>query len=353
MEPGRPVIVVDDGSCDPPAVAEVARRHGARLLRCERSAGPAAARNAAPCAGNDRAHRLPRQRLRRPRPDGSADVAGHFADPLVAAVAPRVRADPSAGVAAARARYCAARSPLDMGPRESARRSGRRASLRPHRGARSSAAGPSAAASTRAALRRGRRPRVAPARRRLARALDPSATVRHDEPDLRALLARRLRYGDLRGAARPAPDPGRLAPVSRSAARGRGGAAALPAAAFLAAAALRSVPGAVGASPAEHRRSRRDGPPGRRARPATRSCMGSRERGTGSPGPCWWRRSAGRARVPRSALLAAPPLRNGPAGARGSTRSAGPLPASSDDAPMAWVSGGAACATAREAAAAG
>ena len=40
-----PVVVVDDGSADPDAVAEVADRHGARLVVHRRNLGPAAARN--------------------------------------------------------------------------------------------------------------------------------------------------------------------------------------------------------------------------------------------------------------------------------------------------------------------
>jgi mycofactocin glycosyltransferase len=40
------VIVVDDGSADPDAVSAAARAHGADVLRLERNAGPAAARNA-------------------------------------------------------------------------------------------------------------------------------------------------------------------------------------------------------------------------------------------------------------------------------------------------------------------
>ena len=41
-----PVVVVDDGSADPAAVAAVAGRHGAGLVRHESARGPAAARNA-------------------------------------------------------------------------------------------------------------------------------------------------------------------------------------------------------------------------------------------------------------------------------------------------------------------
>ena len=118
MEPGRPVIVVDDGSCDAAAVAEVARRQGARLLRCERSAGPAAARNAALAAATTELIAFVDSDCV-PTPGWLGGLAGHFADPLVAAVAPRVAPIPNAGSRSPRERYCAARSPLDMGPRES------------------------------------------------------------------------------------------------------------------------------------------------------------------------------------------------------------------------------------------
>ena len=42
-----PVVVVDDGSEDPDAVAEVCRRHGATLIRRAVNGGPGAARNQA------------------------------------------------------------------------------------------------------------------------------------------------------------------------------------------------------------------------------------------------------------------------------------------------------------------
>lgn len=88
--PGLPVIVVDDASRDPAAVAAVARRHGAELVVLSRNLGPAGARNAGLA------------RVRTPYvgfvdSDVVVDaatlvgLAGHFADPRVAAVGPRVR----------------------------------------------------------------------------------------------------------------------------------------------------------------------------------------------------------------------------------------------------------------------
>jgi mycofactocin system glycosyltransferase len=93
---GLAKTVVDDGSTDGAAVAAVAARHGARVVRRNAAGGPAAARNLglehtgrplvafvdSDCVANIDA-------LRR--------VAGHLADPCVGAAAPRVREneDPS------------------------------------------------------------------------------------------------------------------------------------------------------------------------------------------------------------------------------------------------------------------
>ncbi|HWG60229.1 MAG TPA: glycosyltransferase [Streptosporangiaceae bacterium] len=110
-----PVIVVDDGSLDAAAVATACAKHGACLVRRPEPAGPGQARNdglaraATPliafldsdCAAG---------------PEWIAALAGHFADPLVAAAAPRVVAKPGHGLAS---RYMSARAPLDMGPQES------------------------------------------------------------------------------------------------------------------------------------------------------------------------------------------------------------------------------------------
>ncbi|GAA1518201.1 mycofactocin biosynthesis glycosyltransferase MftF [Nocardioides humi] len=109
-----PVIVVDDASHDPAAVAEVARRHGAALLPLARNRGPAGARNAGLA------------RVRTPlvafvdsdvEADSGAllDLARHCADPRVALAGPRV-------VGFARSerprwfeRYDAVASSLDLG----------------------------------------------------------------------------------------------------------------------------------------------------------------------------------------------------------------------------------------------
>jgi mycofactocin glycosyltransferase len=111
---GYPVIVVDDGSEDPAATAGVCQRHGARLVRRAAPGGPGPARNDgldlvttplvalldSDCAAG---------------PGWIGRLAAHFADPMVGAVAPRVR--PATGNSVA-GRYLAARAPLDLGPQE-------------------------------------------------------------------------------------------------------------------------------------------------------------------------------------------------------------------------------------------
>ncbi|GLY37687.1 putative glycosyltransferase [Amycolatopsis sp. NBRC 101858] len=109
----HPVLVVDDGSEDPAAIAAVAAAHGAKLVRHEVNLGPGAARNTA-------LEHVSTELVAFVDSDcvatGSwADhLAAHFADPLLAAIAPRVRAlasDTAAG------RYTRAAGGLDLGDR--------------------------------------------------------------------------------------------------------------------------------------------------------------------------------------------------------------------------------------------
>lgn len=113
---GLPVLVVDDGSRDPDALARVARRHGVRLLVHPHNLGPAAARNTA-LRHADTAYVAFCDSDVVPEPGWLAPLLAHFTDPAVALVAPRIVALP---VPSPRLldRYEQIHSPLDMGPRE-------------------------------------------------------------------------------------------------------------------------------------------------------------------------------------------------------------------------------------------
>ncbi len=96
-QPVGRIVVVDDGSSDPDAVAAtvaLAGRSSVRLVRRSRNGGPAAARNTgaeevtSALVGFVDAGCVP-------EPDWLAPVLAQFADPQVALVAPRVRADPT------------------------------------------------------------------------------------------------------------------------------------------------------------------------------------------------------------------------------------------------------------------
>jgi mycofactocin system glycosyltransferase len=109
-----PCIVVDDCSAQKDAIEKAARDAGAEYLRLDTHSGPAAARNAGMrrvlsplVAFVDSDCTVPPGWLNR--------LVGHFADPRVAMVAPRV-VTPSGP--SCLARYEAARSPLDLGAAE-------------------------------------------------------------------------------------------------------------------------------------------------------------------------------------------------------------------------------------------
>jgi mycofactocin system glycosyltransferase len=109
-----PVLVVDDGSSDEHAIAAVAARHGAALLRRDKNGGPARARNAGlNQISNDVVAFLDSDCV--PAADWIDLLGAHLADPLVAAVAPRIVSVPSATSAG---RYGAAKGSLDLGDRE-------------------------------------------------------------------------------------------------------------------------------------------------------------------------------------------------------------------------------------------
>lgn len=112
LDPGTRVVVVDDGSRDPGPVAEVCRRHRARLVVRPVNGGPAAARNQglgqvdselvafldSDCVAG---------------PGWLEPLVRMFDDPEVGAAAPRIR--PLGSSPSAPARFNRGRSPLDMG----------------------------------------------------------------------------------------------------------------------------------------------------------------------------------------------------------------------------------------------
>jgi mycofactocin glycosyltransferase len=119
---GFDVVVVDDASDDREAVERIACSHGARVVRRERNAGPAAARNTGLAATEtalvafvDSDAVIDAAAIR--------SLAAHLADPDAAATAPRVRPQPVAADSLL-ARFAAVRSPLDMGARSTSVGSG-------------------------------------------------------------------------------------------------------------------------------------------------------------------------------------------------------------------------------------
>jgi mycofactocin system glycosyltransferase len=93
---GYPVLVVDDGSADRDAVRAAVRAAGARLIRRPASGGPAAARNTGLAALASEFVAFLDSDCE-PPPGWIDGLCGYFADPLVAAVAPRVVAAPGTG----------------------------------------------------------------------------------------------------------------------------------------------------------------------------------------------------------------------------------------------------------------
>jgi mycofactocin glycosyltransferase len=97
-----PVVVVDDGSIDPAAVTRVCAKHGATLLRRNVNGGPGPARNTAlGVIRTEYVAFLDSDCV--PPPGWISALGGHFADPWVAAVAPRI------------VECGSGRSPLDLG----------------------------------------------------------------------------------------------------------------------------------------------------------------------------------------------------------------------------------------------
>jgi mycofactocin system glycosyltransferase len=113
---GLQVIVVDDGSSEPVEPRDLAGVHcDVHLIRHDVSKGPAAARNAgAAASGTDFVAFLDSDVV--PRRGWLEALLGHFCDPAVALVAPRIVGLHTADNPVAR--YEAVRSSLDLGQRE-------------------------------------------------------------------------------------------------------------------------------------------------------------------------------------------------------------------------------------------
>ncbi|HEY1989437.1 MAG TPA: mycofactocin biosynthesis glycosyltransferase MftF [Acidimicrobiales bacterium] len=112
LGPDTSVVVVDDGSRDPGRVAEVCRRHGARLEVRAVNGGPAAARNQG-LAGVDSELVAFLDSDCVVGPGWHEPLVAMFDDPAVGAVAPRIR--PFGTSRSVRDRFDRGRSPLDMG----------------------------------------------------------------------------------------------------------------------------------------------------------------------------------------------------------------------------------------------
>ena len=106
-----PAVVVDDGSADEQAVAKIAALHGASVLRRDRCGGPAAARNTGLAAiETELVAFLDSDCV--PPAGWIEALVPHLADPLVAAVAPRICTLAPRSTAA---RYEQVRGGLDLG----------------------------------------------------------------------------------------------------------------------------------------------------------------------------------------------------------------------------------------------
>jgi mycofactocin glycosyltransferase len=212
-DPG-PVVVVDDASDDPAAVAEACRRHGATVIHRSVNGGPGAARNQAVPAITTELVAFVDSDCR-VRPEWLDALTPMFADPRLGAVAPRVR--PRSAATSTRssvlARYSAGRSALDMGPESSEVGAGRVVGYVPT----------AALVARVGALAGGFDERLRVGEDvdlvwRLCQAgwrvrYEASVTVHHDEPTSWAkLLARRFRYGTSAGPL-ARRHPGRLAPL--------------------------------------------------------------------------------------------------------------------------------------------
>ncbi|WP_281283249.1 mycofactocin biosynthesis glycosyltransferase MftF [Trebonia kvetii] len=122
------VIVVDDASADPAAIAAIAARHRAGVIHRPVNGGPGAARNTGLAAAETGFVAFLDSDCV-PEPGWLGRLLPHFADPAVGAVAPRIV--PHQAGTGWLARYEGASSTLDMGARPSIVRPGARVSYVP------------------------------------------------------------------------------------------------------------------------------------------------------------------------------------------------------------------------------
>ena len=208
------VIVVDDGSADPAAIARAAAGSGARVLRRPVNGGPGAARNTGLAAADTPLVAFLDSDCV-PGPGWLDALLPHFADPAVGAVAPRIVPDEPGRTWLAR--YEGASSTLDMGARPSIVRPGSPVPYVP--GAALVVRRAAAGAGFDEAMRVGEDVdfvwRLAAAGWRVR--YEPAATMRHQHRvRLRAWFARRKDYGTS-AASLELRHPGTVRPLQISA----------------------------------------------------------------------------------------------------------------------------------------
>ncbi|WP_101523281.1 mycofactocin biosynthesis glycosyltransferase MftF [Nocardioides houyundeii] len=189
------VVVVDDASRDPAAVAAVARRHGAAVVALETNLGPAGARNAGLAQVTTPVVAFVDSDVQASAAD-LLRLSRHLADPTVAMVGPRVaghvpRADPRWFE-----RYDAAASSLSLGPKPYAVRPGAGVAWLPSAClvARTDHLGAGFDTDLRVGEDVDLVWRLVGAGRRVR--YEPAVTVRHDvRPTVRGWLGRKVLYG--------------------------------------------------------------------------------------------------------------------------------------------------------------